>query len=109
MIDDRVTVHLNGELVIDNFVMENYWERHRPIYPTGQIELQAHDTPLYFKNIFIKEIPRKNDWRPLFNGKNFKGWTGATESYLVEKGKIIYPEHSGGNLLTVEEFSDFIL
>jgi hypothetical protein len=109
MIDDRVTIYLNGELVVDNVVMENYWERHKPIYPTGQIELQAHKTPLYFRNIFIKEIPRKNDWRPLFNGKNFEGWTGATDGYLIEDGKIVCPEHGGGNLFTKEQFSDFIL
>lgn len=108
MIDDRVTVHLNGEMVVDNVVMENYWERHKPIYPSGQIELQAHNTPLYFRNIFIKEIPRKNEWRSLFNGKNFDGWTGATDSYLIEDGKIICLEHLSGNLLTKEEFGEFI-
>lgn len=108
MIDERVTVHLNNELVVDNVVMENYWERHKPIYPHGQIELQAHNTPLYFRNIYIKEIPRKNDWRSLFNGQNFEGWTGATNSYFIENGTIICPADGGGNLFTVEEFSDFI-
>lgn len=108
MIDDRVTVYLNGILIVDNVVMENYWERNKPIYPNGQIELQAHNTPLYFRNIFIKEIPRKNEWQSLFNGKDFDGWTGATDSYLIEDGKIICPEHGGGTLFTKEEFGDFI-
>ena len=27
------------------------------IFPTGQIELQNHRNPLYFKNIYIKELP----------------------------------------------------
>ena len=108
MIDDQVTVYLNDVLVVDNVVMENYWERNKPIYPSGQIELQAHKTPLYFRNIYIKEIPRQNDWRSLFNGKNFEGWTGATDSYQVEDGTIVSPEHGGGNLFTMEEFSDFI-
>jgi len=58
MIGERVTVHLNGKLVVDNVVMENYWERDKPIYPAGQIELQSHSSPLFFKNIFIREIPR---------------------------------------------------
>jgi hypothetical protein len=57
MVGDKVTVWLNGELVVDNVVMENYWERDKPIYPTGQIELQNHGNTLYFKNIYIKEIP----------------------------------------------------
>jgi hypothetical protein len=56
MIGDKVTVWLNGKLVTDNVVMENYWERGKPIYPAGQIELQNHSHPLYFRNLFIKEL-----------------------------------------------------
>ena len=56
MAGERVTVHLNGALVVDDIVMENYWERDKPIYPAGQIELQAHSTPLYFKNIYIRSL-----------------------------------------------------
>ena len=56
MVGDRVTVYLNDVLVVDNVVMENYWQRDKPIYPTGQIELQAHNTALYFRNIFIREL-----------------------------------------------------
>jgi hypothetical protein len=51
-------VHLNGELVVDQVPLENYWERDKPIYPTGQIELQHHGNPLFFRNIFIREIER---------------------------------------------------
>ena len=57
MIEDRVTVYLNDELVVDGVVMENYWERDKPLYRTGQIELQAHNSKLKFRNIFIREIP----------------------------------------------------
>ena len=59
MIGDRVTVRLNGKLVVDNVVMENYWERDKPIYSSDQIELQNHGATLYFRNIFIREIPRE--------------------------------------------------
>jgi len=59
MVGDRVTVKLNGVLVVDNVVMENYWQRDKPIYPTGQIELQNHGSTLWFKNIYIREIPRE--------------------------------------------------
>jgi len=59
MIGDRVTVHLNGVLVADKVVMENYWERSKPIYPADSIELQNHGGTLYFRNVFIREIPRK--------------------------------------------------
>lgn len=58
MVGDKVSVHLNGVLVVDGVTMENYWERDKPIYATGAIELQHHGAPLFFKNIFIREIGR---------------------------------------------------
>ena len=58
MVGDKVTVKLNGKLVVDNVVLENYWERDKPIYPTGQIELQNHGSTLWFKNIYLRELPR---------------------------------------------------
>jgi hypothetical protein len=57
MVGDKVTVWLNNKLVVDNVTLENYWERDKPVYPTGQIELQNHSSPLWFKNIYIKELP----------------------------------------------------
>lgn len=59
MVGDKVTVKLNGALVVDNVTLENYWQRDKPIYPTGQIELQNHGSTLWFKNIYIREIPRR--------------------------------------------------
>jgi len=56
MVGDKVSVWLNDKLVTDNVVLENYWERDKPIYPTGQIELQHHGNTLYFKNVFLKEL-----------------------------------------------------
>ena len=63
MVGDRVWVKLNGELVVDGVVLENYWARQgklgdKPLFPAGQIELQNHGNTLYFKNIYIKELPR---------------------------------------------------
>jgi len=58
MIGERVSVWLNGVLVVDNVVLENFWDRSKPIYPTGQIELQHHNSKLWFRNIYIREIPR---------------------------------------------------
>jgi hypothetical protein len=56
MVGEKVWIKLNGELVVDGVVLENYWERDKPIYPTGQIELQNHGNTLWFKNIYIKEL-----------------------------------------------------
>jgi hypothetical protein len=54
---DKVTVYLNGVLVVDNTPLENYWERGQPLPEKGPIELQHHGDELWFKNIYIKELP----------------------------------------------------
>ena len=53
---DKVSVWLNSELVVDNTVMENYWQRDQPIPAAGPIELQHHGNPIEFKNIYVKEL-----------------------------------------------------
>lgn len=57
MVGERVTVVLNGQTVVRDVVMENLWERDKPIYPKGSIELQNHGNTLYFRNIYVKELP----------------------------------------------------
>jgi len=114
MIGDKVTVYLNNELVVDNVVMENYWDRKKPMYPTGQIELQNHGNFLYFRNIYIREIlpaeEKLEGFVPLFNGRDMTGWTGNTNGYYAQDGKIICdPKKAGGNLYTADEYSDFTL
>lgn len=59
MIGERVSVWLNDVLVVDNEVMENYWERDKPIYDSGPIGLQQHRSKSYFRNIYVREIPRQ--------------------------------------------------
>jgi hypothetical protein len=56
MVGEKVSVWLNDTLVVDNVVLENYWDRGQPIYPSGQIELQNHGNTLYFKNVYVKEL-----------------------------------------------------
>lgn len=59
MIGENVTVYLNGELVVDNVRMDNYWDRTIPIFEKGTLELQAHGDELAFRNIYVREIKNK--------------------------------------------------
>ena len=64
MVGDKVWVKLNDQLVVDGVPLENYWAKQSklgdlPLPATGQIELQNHSSPLWFKNIYIKELPRE--------------------------------------------------
>jgi len=120
MTGDRVTVHLNGILVVDSIVMENYWDRNLPIFPDEAIELQAHGTELAFRNIYVKDLDNKpyqltdeeksEGYEVLFNGKDLGQWVGNKTDYIVEDNKIaIYPsKESHGNLYTEKEYGDFI-
>jgi hypothetical protein len=121
MTGEKVSVWLNGELVVDNVTLENFWDRSIPIFPRGSIELQAHGTDLAFRDIYVREI-NGNDFNltaqekadgfvALFNGRNLDNWIGNKTSYVVENETIeVKPgDGSGGNLYTEKEYSDFIL
>jgi HEAT repeat protein len=119
MIGERVSVYLNGILVVDNVILENYWDRSLPIFPSGPIELQAHASVVAFRDIFVREI-RGAELSPeekaagfvlLFNGKDLDGWIGNKVNHVVEDGTIaIRPELGGrGNLYTEKEYSNFNL
>ncbi len=122
MVGDRVTVYLNGELVTDNVIMENYWDRSLPIPATDQIELQAHGSKVYYRDIYVKELKRaepftlpeeeeKEGFKILFDGTNMHEWTGNTTDYILEDGCIsMNPSRSfGGNLYSKGEYANFIL
>nr|MCU0407797.1 DUF1080 domain-containing protein [Bacteroidales bacterium] len=120
MIGEKVSVWLNGQLVVDDVVLENYWNRNIPIFPKGAIELQAHGTDLAFRDIYVREISeteynltaeeRAEGFEALFNGRNLDNWQGNKTSYIVEEGNIVVKpgDGSGGNLYTGKEYSDFI-
>lgn len=90
-IGSRTTVLLNGQLVVDNAIMENYWDKDRstPLRPRGPIHLQTHGGEIRWRNIFVREIPadeanrrlRGEDaaqgFQPVFDGRDLTGWAGA--------------------------------
>jgi hypothetical protein len=121
---DRVTVYLNGELVTDNVILENYWNRKLPIFPIEQIELQAHGSPVAYRDIYIKEIPqvkpfelsedeKKEGYKVLFDGTNMFNWIGNLTDYTTEDGMLVVRPKgtkggsARGNLYTKDEYSDF--
>ena len=53
---ENVTVYLNGELVVDNKALANFFDKGKPLPASGPIELQHHGDKLWFKNVYIKEL-----------------------------------------------------
>ncbi|PXX25191.1 DUF1080 domain-containing protein [Arenibacter sp. ARW7G5Y1] len=120
MVGERVTIHLNGVLVTDNVVLENYWDRKQAIFAKEAIELQAHGEDLGFRNIYVREIgsgddllteeEKKEGFKSLLNGKDLDHWVGNKTDYVMENNELLVrPKRGGhGNLYTAEEYSDFI-
>lgn len=54
MVGDTVWVTLNDELIVDGVRMDNIWGDSIP--EKGPIVLQSHNTPLWFRNVYIKEL-----------------------------------------------------
>lgn len=119
MIGDRVSVDLNGENVVDNVVLENYWDRNLPIFAKEQLELQAHGNEIHYRDIYVREIPRpeftlpeaeqKEDFKVLFDGTNMFEWVGNKTDYFIQNGELVVDPKKGGkgNLYTKDEYSDF--
>ncbi len=49
-------VWLNGKLVVNGAVMENYWDRKLPLPAKGPIMLQTHGGEIRWRNLFVREI-----------------------------------------------------
>ena len=117
----RTSVELNGKSVVENAIMENYWDRALPLPATGPIHLQTHGGEIRWKNIYVREIPadeaiaklRGDDkaagFKSLFNGKDLKGWAGELANYEVIDGAIVCKPEHGGVLHTEEEYGDFVV
>lgn len=59
MVGDKVTIWLNDKKIVDRVALENYWDRTGmiPLVRKDQIELQHHGSELFFKNLYIRELP----------------------------------------------------
>lgn len=119
----RTTVYLNDKLVVDNVIMENYWDKTRqsPLPAKGVIHLQTHGGEIRWKNINIREIGTEEANKTLrgsdsdqgfvsiFNGMDLTGWRGETDNYEVKDGAIMCKPGKGGVLFTADEYEDFVV
>lgn len=119
MVGSRVTVYLNGKLVVDHANMENYYDRKKGIPARGPIQLQTHGGEIRWRNVFIREIGTAEankilaskggeGFQSVFNGKDFSGWAGPVDNYDIKDGAVTCKPKKGGTIYTKEEYSDFV-
>jgi hypothetical protein len=119
-----VLVKLNDKLTVNNVPLENYFDKsgQKPIPARGPIYLQTHGSETRFRNVFVREIPAEEsnkiladigddqaDFKPVFNGKDLTGWTGATDSYSAVDGSLKCTGGTHGNLFTDDTYDNFIV
>jgi hypothetical protein len=115
----RTTVYLNGKLVVDGAIMENFWDRSSPLFARGPIQLQTHGGEIRWKNVFLRKISASEatklltgrgaeGFQPVFNDKDFDGWAGPTQNYEVVDGAIRCKPNNGGTIYYDKELSDFV-
>jgi len=118
MVGSRVSVWLNGQLVVDHALMENYYDRSTPVPARGPIQLQTHGGEIRWRNIFLREIGAEEANRILashgdagfesvFNGRDLSGWAGAVDNYQVKDGALVCLPEKGGTLYTRGKYGDF--
>ena len=118
MVGARVSVWLNDKLVVKHARLENYFDRTTPIPRKGPIELQTHGGEIRWRNVFLREIPadeanailarHENDgFDSVFNGRDFTGWAGPVENYMITDGTLQCRPKSGGTIYTKAEYDDF--
>jgi len=116
----RTSVWLNGKMVVDNAIMENFWDRQKPLFASGPICLQTHGGEIRWRNIYLREISAEESAKILseragegfvsvFNGTDLKGWAGAVDNYEVADGAIRCREGKGGILHTADEYANFVV
>lgn len=80
---------------------------------SGVIALQDHGNRVWFRNMKIKELPRKPKQESLFNGTDLKGWEiYGTELWYVKDGELVCesgPDKEYGYLGTSKYYNDFDL
>lgn len=120
MVGSRVSIWLNGKLVVDHAILENYYDRKKPVPAKGPIQLQTHGGEIRWRNVFVREIGAEEaskilsarntaGFQSIFNGRDFSGWAGPVENYEVKDGTIICLPKKGGTIFTKEEYGDFIV
>ncbi len=122
-VQDGVVIHwLNGEKIVEyelwtkdwyDRVENSKWKEY-PSYGKarkGHIGLQDHGSPVYFRNIKIKDLADYG--KPLFNGVNLVGWTiHGKEKWYADNGMLTGESGEGGGygyLSTTKNYNDFIL
>jgi hypothetical protein len=122
-VGSRTSVWLNDKLVVDNAILENFWDKSRksPLLKSGPVQLQTHGSEIRWKNIYVRDVPAseanellakpgEEGFTNLVNGdSDFTAtWKGPIENYECVEGVIRCKAGKGGTVYHPTELTDFV-
>ncbi len=125
---DRVRHWLNGVKIVDSPLAGPVWDAlvaksKFKVYEgfgaakKGHVALQDHGTPVWFKNIRIRDLDAEMPGEVrLFDGKTLNGWTyflngdeRMEDVWSVKDGVLVCKGRPAGYIRTTGRFKDFVL
>jgi hypothetical protein len=115
----RTWVWLNGQPTVDGVIMENFWDRARPLPATGPLQLQTHGGEIRFRDVTVRALQpveanamlaaRDGAFEPLFDRATFAGWAGDRDGWEIVGGELRCKPGRSGVLFTERSFTDFVV
>lgn len=122
VVDERLTVVLNGKEIISNVIIENALDASKPTPTEGAFILTSDGKAVALRNTFMKALPatpkfelsaeeKKEGFQVLFDGTSLNEFTGNKTNYVTKDGTIFVTAQYGGsgNLYTKKEYGNFVL
>ena len=103
----RLQVTINGRLVQQVDCTDHEVLRYR--LRSGYLGLQDMGSRTSYRNLRIKELPSKEKWTSLFDGKSFDGWTKIGAAKWEIRDGVIRASDGNGYVLTENKYEDFEL
>ena len=107
---DRVTVVLNGQVVVNDCPLANYFQKGQPLPARGPIQIQTHGAPMHVRNVFVRDLGTFDlaapGWRELGEA-DFTNVNCAADTWAWTSDGVKCTGQPVGVIRTKEPVTDF--
>lgn len=101
----QLRVTLNGQKIQDLNMEQNEQLRWR--LRRGYLGFQDIGTPIKYRNIEIRELPDREKWIRLFDGKSLQGWSSAGSARWSAENGMLVGFDGDGYLISHSSFDNY--
>jgi len=107
---DRVTVVLNGQVVVNDAPLANYFQKGQPLPARGPIQIQTHGAPMHVRNVFVRDLGTFDlsapGWRDIGEA-DFTNVNCAADTWTWTPDGVKCTGQPVGVIRTTEPIADF--